>query len=139
MNKQVLIMTLTLPLTLLGTGAAFASTHAKAEISTAQDHAEYAMKASDVSKVHLHLHHVINCLVGPQGVGFDSKAGDPCLHMGHGAIQDFNYKMADKVRRDMLKDALLDANYGLMTNRLQIARNAADLADKDLKKAQEDL
>lgn len=139
MNKQLFFVAMTLPLFLFGTGTVFANTNANKEISAAYTHAEYASKATDISKVDLHLHHIINCLVGTQGVGFDKSAGDPCMNMGMGAITDFNYKVADKVRRDMLKSALEDANYGLMTHNLKIAHNAADLAAKDLKKAQEDL
>jgi len=132
-------MTITLPLTLLGTSTAFASTNAKKEVSTAYTHAEFASKAKDLSKVDLHLHHVINCLVGTTGVGFDSSAGDPCMGMGKGAITDFNYKIADKLRREMLESALENANYGLMSHSFKKAHNAAVLAAKDLKKAQEDL
>lgn len=139
MNKKMLIMTITLPLTLLGTGSVFASTNAKQEITTAYSQAEQASKAANISETHTYLQKVVNCLVGSKGVGFNANAGTPCNGMGYGAIKDYNYKMADKVRRDMLKDALLNANYGMMTNRLQIAHNASDLALKDLKKAQEDL
>jgi len=139
MKKQILITSVSLLLAMFGANAAYASNNAQKEISTAITHAGYAEKVQTVDKVHLHLHHVINCLVGTQGVGFDKQAGDPCLGMGNGAIKDFNYKQADKVRRDMLQQALENANYGLMTNRLKIAHNAADLADKDLKKAEEDL
>jgi len=137
MKKQLLISTVSLFFALFGANAAFAKANAQKEISTAITHAGYAEKVTTVDKVHLHLHHVINCLVGTNGVGFDAKAGDPCIGMGNGAIKDFNYKEADKVRRDMLKQALEDANYGLMTNRLKIAHNAADLAAKDLKKAEQ--
>ena len=139
MKNQVLVMAASLSLALLGTTAAYAKTNANEEISTAITHAGFAEKMTDVNKVHQHLHHVINCLVGPHGAGFDAKAGDPCLGMGNGAIDDFTYKMADKVRRDLLKEALEDANYGLMTSNPQIARNAAELAQKDLKESQENL
>ncbi len=139
MKKQMLISFVSLLVALFGVNVAYANTNAQKEISTALTHAGYAEQVTNVDKVHLHLHHVINCLVGTKGVGFDAKAGDPCIGMGDGAIKDFNYKMADKLRRDMLKQALEDANYGLMTNRLKIARNAADLVAKDLKKAEEDL
>lgn len=136
MKNHSVISVMSLLLTLFGTHPAFASANAHKEISTAITHAGYAEKVGDVNKVHLHLHHVINCLVGTKGVGFDAKAGDPCLGMGNGAIRDFK---ADKVRRDMLQQALENAHYGLMTSRLRIAHDAADLADKDLKQAEENL
>ncbi|MBI1422329.1 MAG: hypothetical protein GC149_02605 [Gammaproteobacteria bacterium] len=133
-NKLVLLSAFLFAL--FGSTAAYASPHAKKEINTAITHASLAEKMSDVKQVHLHLHHVINCLVGPKGVGFDASAGNPCAGMGNGAINDYK---ADKVDRDMLTQVLEDANYGLLTNRLQIARNAAQLAEKNLRKSEEDL
>ena len=122
--------------TIFGVSTAYANTQAQREISTAITHASLADKMTNVSQVDLHLHHVINCLVGTKGVGFDAKAGDPCLGMGNGAINDYK---GDKVNRDMLKQALEDAQYGLMTKRVNIARNAADMAEKRLKEAREGL
>jgi len=63
---------------------------APGEVQTAMKHAGFAMMEKAVDGVHLHLHHTINCLVGPQGKGFDAKAGDPCKGMGNGAINDTN-------------------------------------------------
>jgi hypothetical protein len=37
-------------------------------------HAGMALGAADLKLVHTHLHHVINCLVGPSGKGFDAQA-----------------------------------------------------------------
>jgi hypothetical protein len=137
MNKPLFIAAVSLVPVLFAANSVYANTNARKEISTAIVHAGYAEKMTDVNKVHLHLHHVINCLVGTHGAGFDTKAGDPCLGMGNGAIHDYTYKVADKVQRDMLQQALEDAHYGLMTNRLKIAHNAADLAEKNLKKAED--
>ena len=133
MKNRMLIVLL---FTIFGVSTAYANTQAQREISTAITHASLAEKMTNVSQVDLHLHHVINCLVGTKGVGFDAKAGDPCLGMGNGAINDYK---GDKVNRDMLKQALEDAQYGLMTKRVNIARNAADMAEKRLKEAREGL
>jgi len=133
MKNRMLIVFL---FTIFGVSTAYANTQAQREISTAITHASLADKMTNVSQVDLHLHHVINCLVGTKGVGFDAKAGDPCLGMGNGAINDYK---GDKVNRDMLKQALEDAQYGLMTKRVNIARNAADMAEKRLKEAREGL
>ena len=38
---------------------------------TAQMHADLAARAADLTGVHTHLHHTLNCLVGPSGAGFD--------------------------------------------------------------------
>jgi len=137
MNKPLLITTVSLATALFAAGTAYANTNVHKEISTAILHAGYAEKTTDINKVHLHLHHVINCLVGPHGAGFDAQAGDPCLGMGNGAINDDNYKVADIQHRDSLQQALEDAHYGLMTNRLKIAHNAADLSEKNLKQSEE--
>jgi len=121
-----------LALALLGTSGAYASTNTHREISTALTHAKLAQKMSSVQQVDLHLHHVINCLEGTKGAEFDAMAGDPCLGMGHGAINDYR---GNKLNKEMLQSALEDAQYGLMTKRTQIARNAASLAVKNLKQA----
>jgi len=136
MKNKLLIASLSLLSTLFAASIAIAGTNATKEINTAITHAGYAEKMTDVNKVHLHLHHVINCLVGPHGFDFDAAAGDPCKGMGNGAINDYK---ADKLNREMLNSALENAEFGLMTNRLNIAQNAASLARGDLKKSEENM
>ena len=136
MKNNKLTLLISFLFALFASTAAYAGTEAKKEINTAITHASLAEKMSDVKQVHMHLHHVINCLVGPKGVGFDASVGNPCAGMGNGAINDYK---AEKVDREMLQQALEDANYGLVTNRLKIARNAAQLAVKSLKKSEENL
>ncbi|MGH8229169.1 MAG: hypothetical protein ACREU3_14915, partial [Steroidobacteraceae bacterium] len=58
------------------------------EVSTAAQHAGFSAKSTSLLGAHTHLHHTLNCLVGPHGHGFDSKAADPCMGMGNGAIPD---------------------------------------------------
>lgn len=136
MKKPILTAIFSLVAVLFSVNNVYANTNARKEINTAIMHAGYAKKMTEVNKVHLHLHHVINCLVGSHGAGFDAQAGDPCLGMGNGAINDYNYKVADMVQRDMLQQALENAHYGLMSKRLPIARNAAALALKDLQESE---
>ena len=54
---------------LLAAAAALASTPALADVaaqlSVAQNHAGMAAKAADLKMVQTHLHHAVNCLVGP--------------------------------------------------------------------------
>ena len=38
-----------------------------AEITTAAQHAGLAAQSGDIAGVHTHLHHTVNCLVGPGG------------------------------------------------------------------------
>ena len=58
------------------------------EITTAQTHAGLAAKAPTLDGVHMHMHHALNCLVGPKGDGFDATPGNPCASQGNGAIPD---------------------------------------------------
>jgi hypothetical protein len=67
--------------------AAFADV--AAQLTVADQHAGFAAKAGNtIDQVHMHLHHVLNCLVGPSGPGFDAKPGNPCAKAGNGAIAD---------------------------------------------------
>lgn len=36
----------------------------------------------------MHLHHTLNCLVGPQDKLFDASAGNPCQGQGDGYLPD---------------------------------------------------
>src|SRR5579863_7879581 len=58
------------------------------EINNAQTHAGLAAQAADINGVHTHMHHALNCLVGPKGDGFDAKQMNPCAQSGNGAIPD---------------------------------------------------
>ena len=68
------------------------------EISTAATHAGLAAKQTDVMKVHMHLHHALNCLVGPAGEGFDATNANPCAKQGAGAIPDSDAATAAKLK-----------------------------------------
>lgn len=58
------------------------------ELGAASKHAELSASSESVPVAAMHLHHVINCLVGPHGTGFDAAAGNPCKDMGDGAVKD---------------------------------------------------
>ena len=93
------------------------------EIVTAATHAGLAAGASDVATVHMHLHHAINCLVGPQGTGFDSTNVNPCANSGNGAIPD----TADPSKKKALQAAVDEAQTGLSASDLGTAqKDAAD-------------
>lgn len=83
---------------------------AKTEVSTAHAHALMAQHAGTLKMTHTHLHHVINCLVGANGQGFDAKAGNPCKGQGNGAIPD---SKGDSALHAKLQSALDDAKAGL--------------------------
>ena len=77
---------------LLAAATALAATPALADVaaqlSVAQTHAGMAAKQADLKAVQMHLHHAVNCLVGPSGTGFDAAAGNPCGKAGTGAIPE---------------------------------------------------
>lgn len=107
--------------------AASAQTHsAKDEISTAHAHAVLAQSATSVAMAHTHLHHVINCLVGPNGSGFDAAAGTPCKGQGNGAIPD---SAGDHALHAKLESALATARAGLKSESLAaVHQDAGKLA-----------
>lgn len=102
--------------------AALAAGNASDEIATAHAHAILAQKAGTLAMSHTHLHHVINCLVGPAGKGFDAKAGNPCKGQGGGAIPD---STANSALHGQLESALAEAEGGLKTDSLDGAHQAA--------------
>src|SRR5579859_8166916 len=59
------------------------------ELATAEAHAGYATAATDLKMVQTHLHHVVNCMVGPKGRGFEATQANPCKDQGNGVMPDF--------------------------------------------------
>lgn len=91
--------------------AAYA-TSASSEIAAAAKHAGLSAESTTLQVAHMHLHHTLNCLVGPTGTGFSSHDFNPCSHIGHGAIPDSgNSREALKLRHvaDQVRVALKDA------------------------------
>jgi hypothetical protein len=61
---------------------------AASEIATAAQHAGFAAAAPNLAQTHMHLHHVVNCLVGPRDGDFDKTIMNPCAQEGNGAFPD---------------------------------------------------
>jgi hypothetical protein len=61
---------------------------AKSEIATAAQHAGLAAAATSLAQTHMHLHHAMNCLVGPRDADFDKANMNPCAQQGKGAFPD---------------------------------------------------
>ena len=61
---------------------------AASEIATAGQHAGFAAAAPNLLQTHMHLHHALNCLVGPQDGDFDKTNMNPCAQKGKGAFPD---------------------------------------------------
>ncbi|HEX7340342.1 MAG TPA: hypothetical protein VF271_10480 [Rhodanobacteraceae bacterium] len=105
---------------------------ANKEVATAHVHALMAQGATSVDMAHRHLHHVVNCLVGAAGRGFNAAAGDPCKGQGNGALPD---SAAEPVLHGQLKKALADARAGLKATRLETVHKDAAKAAKALQGA----
>jgi hypothetical protein len=65
------------------------------EMKTAIAHAGFAEKYDSMNEVSLHLHHVVNCLVGANDPMFDKAAGNPCQGQGNGILPDIKAKMGE--------------------------------------------
>ena len=102
---------------------------APGETVTAMTHAELAAKASDIATVQMHLHHALNCLVGPGGAGFDAKNMNPCANAGNGAIPD----TGDAGKKAALEAAATKAKAGLAATDLATAQKDASDAAAALK------
>tara|TARA_R110001592_G_scaffold45109_2_gene144449 strand:+ start:109 stop:543 length:435 start_codon:yes stop_codon:yes gene_type:complete len=91
------------------------------EVKTAAVHAGLAASVGDIKGVRAHLHHTLNCLVGPDGEGFNANEINPCQGMGKGAIPD----TADAARKQALKEAVDMVQSGLDSDDLATAQKAA--------------
>lgn len=67
--------------------------------ATAAQHAGFAAGATDLAGARRHLHHTLNCLVGPDGAGFDQDAGNPCAQAGGAIPQTSDAAMTDKLQK----------------------------------------
>ncbi len=125
-----------LGLVFAGGALAFAGTWAFAqsagnpdtEIKTAISHAGYAAKADAESGVTQHLHHVMNCLVGPEDKMFDQAAGNPCKGQGNGALPDLKAKGSQDGQYYEASWAAQVASQGIASKNLQEAKAAARVA-----------
>jgi hypothetical protein len=90
------------------------------ELNNASTHAGLAAQAADINGVHTHMHHALNCLVGPGGDGFDAKQMNPCAQSGNGAIPD----EADQMKKTKLMAAKSDLAKGIAE--MDIAAAKAD-------------
>jgi len=110
--------------------AALAADTAK-EIATAAEHADLAATAADIKMVKAHLHHTINCLVGPDGDHFDAKELNPCQDLGAGAIPE----TTDAAKKQSLQAAFKKCMSGLTAHDLAGAKAIAAEAEALIKGA----
>jgi hypothetical protein len=98
------------------------------EITTAATHAGFASKSATINMVHAHMHHALNCIVGPGGNGFDATALNPCKNSGNGAIPD----TTDAGKRTALEKIAAELRAGLKDNAVSSAQKTAAQAQSQL-------
>ena len=99
------------------------------EIMTAAEHAGLSGASSNLEMAHAHLHHALNCLVGPSGKGYDSSAFDPCKGKGNGAIPD----AGSKAQKHSLETVAKTVRKGLASNDLKAVQKDAMQVEAKLK------
>jgi hypothetical protein len=98
------------------------------ELTLAQTHALLAYRARGVAMAQTHLHHVLNCLVGPGGDGYDVTPPlmDPCASSGKGALND----ATSAAQKDKILAAISLAKADLsITDNEKMQAATTDLAD----------
>jgi hypothetical protein len=116
---------------LLFAAQASAAANVTTEVTKAASHAGLAEQSADLKGVHMHLHHTLNCLVGPKGDGFDAKQLNPCSADGDGAIAD----TADAAQKKNLEAAADKARSGIAQEDLAAAKKDAGETQTMLKAA----
>jgi hypothetical protein len=116
-------------LVLTGLSTAALATDPTPEVATAATHAGFAAQAATLEQSHMHLHHTVNCLVGPKGQEFDTNEANPCQKLGDGAIPD----TTDATAKAKLTAALAKAEAGLKSNDLTVVKKAAAETQSSLK------
>lgn len=95
------------------------------EIKTALTHAGFAGSYDSLKEVTLHLHHVLNCLVGPKDRMFDASAGNPCQGQGNGILADIQGGMGKDPQYYEAAWAARTADEAIKANDLQQAKSGA--------------
>ncbi len=97
-------------------------------ISTAATQAGLASGSADLAGVQRHLHHALNCLVGPDGEGFDAAPGNPCAAAG-GAIP----QTTDAAAQEKLQKAATQVRTAIAGGNLDASKKAATEVQAQLK------
>lgn len=105
-----------------------AAADAQQAIGIAAQHAGLAANAGNINVVHTHMHHVLNCLVGPGGDGFDAMPGNPCAMAGGAIPQENNADMKTK-----LLNVAAQIRAGIGESNMDAAKKIASDAQNDLR------
>ncbi len=110
-----------------------------AELKTATTHAGFSAKYDSSKEVTMHLHHAINCLVGPQDKMFDQAAGNPCQGQGNGFLPDYKTSKGEDAKYQEANLAARIGSEAASSNNLAEQKAGArivSMALQDLQKEQ---
>ena len=102
---------------------------AASEIATAAQHAGFAAAAPNLAQTHLHLHHVVNCLVGGHDGDFDKTIMNPCAQEGNGAFPD----ESDPAIKAKIQSVMSVAEDGIASSDEATAKKDAATVETQLK------
>jgi hypothetical protein len=100
-----------------------------AELKTAVTHAGFAAKYETMKEITLHLHHALNCLVGPQDKLFNAAAGNPCQGQGNGYLPDQKAAKAENSQYYEVWWAAQIAAQALASDNMGVAKAAARIVN----------
>lgn len=100
------------------------------EVAMAANHAGFSAASNTLLMAHTHLQHTLNCLVGPNGPGFDTKAVNPCAKLGNGAIPD----ATDAQAKGELNHIASQVRTALQSHGLSTVKKDAARIEAELKK-----
>jgi hypothetical protein len=106
-----------------------------AELNTAVTHAGFAAKYETMKEITLHLHHALNCLVGPQDKLFDAAAGNPCQGQGNGYLSDQKAAKGENSQYYEVWWAAQVAAQALASDKMGAAKAAARIVNMVLENA----
>ena len=96
-------------------------------VTLAVQHAGLAAGSDNIASVRRHLHHVLNCLVGPDGEGFDETQINPCTNAGPAIPQT-----ADGELKETLEQIAAQIRDGIGGDDLAAARELATEVQRKL-------
>lgn len=88
---------------------------------TGVQHSKFSQDYSNMKEITTHLQHVVNCIEGQTGPGFEGGAGNPCQGQGSGMVVDakkaggkyaqavWALELADTIAKNGLKAKSVDA------------------------------
>ena len=97
---------LAIALMVCGTLAFAQEARLETQLATAVQHASFSMDADEHDMAVRHLGHVLNCIAGEGGEGFDGSWGHPCGGQGDGILED----IGEHPRHDDLAAVLRSAH-----------------------------